>query len=270
MENKYLESYKKQNLRACQLKQVGILDEIVRICERHNIDYWLDGGTLLGAVRHKGFIPWDGDIDIAMTEADLVKFLSVAEKELPEYLRLFNPYLNKGKEPITKVRDLNSLLVEFGDDFSSDYDKGIYVDIFPFVPCPSISDRMMSFIGKGASKSYSILHAKHCYSARSFAEFFYFGFKFIVCRALWRIFSAVMSTGRYLSNTITNNGYGKRHLRESVFPLTTIEFEGKQYKVPADSDAYLKDLYGDYMQLPPEEKRKGHSYYFKADLIELL
>lgn len=268
MENKYLELYKKENLRACQLKQVKILDEIVRICEKHNIDYWLDGGTLLGAVRHKGFIPWDDDIDIAMTKIELVKFLSVAEKELPEYLRLFNPYLNRGKEPITKVRDLNSLLVEPEDDFSSDYDKGIYVDIFPFVPCPSISEKMMRFIGKGASKSYSILYKMHSYSFRSFAEFFYFGFKYLMCRSLWGIFSAIIPTRRYLSNTINNNGYGKRHLRESVFPLTAIEFEGKQYKAPADSDAYLKDLYGDYMQLPPEEKRKGHACYFSSSLVQ--
>ena len=61
-----LEQFKQQQLRRCQLKQLTILEEIDRICRKHNITYWLDGGTLLGAVRHGGFIPWDDDIDIAM------------------------------------------------------------------------------------------------------------------------------------------------------------------------------------------------------------
>ena len=62
----YLEQFKQQQLRRAQLKQLTILEEIDRICRKHNIKYWLDGGSLLGAVRHKGFIPWDDDIDIAM------------------------------------------------------------------------------------------------------------------------------------------------------------------------------------------------------------
>ena len=78
MENKYLDEYKQQQLRKCQLKQLDILREVDRICRKHGIDYWLDGGTLLGAVRHKGFIPWDDDIDIAMTAAGLEQFKAVA------------------------------------------------------------------------------------------------------------------------------------------------------------------------------------------------
>ena len=69
MKNRYLEEYNRRNLRGCQLKQLDILEEIDRLCRRHSISYWLDGGTLLGAVRHGGFIPWDDDIDIAMRRA---------------------------------------------------------------------------------------------------------------------------------------------------------------------------------------------------------
>ena len=75
MENIYLEKYKQQQLRTCQLKQLSMLEEIDRICRKHHIGYWLDGGTLLGAVRHKGFIPWDDDIDIAMRQEDLKRFI---------------------------------------------------------------------------------------------------------------------------------------------------------------------------------------------------
>ena len=84
--NTHLERFKQRHLRACQLKQLTILEAIHAICQRHNIPYWLDGGTLLGAVRHGGFIPWDDDIDIAMHKADMQRFVEVAQKELPKGL----------------------------------------------------------------------------------------------------------------------------------------------------------------------------------------
>ena len=137
MKNSYVEKYKEAHLRACQLKQLEILKEIDRICKKHHIDYWLDGGTLLGAVRHGGFIPWDDDIDIAMRQEDMQRFEQVAPSELPAHLFLQSPRTEPdSKEPIVKVRDLNSFYVEPGDDFSADYQKGLYVDIFPFIRKP--------------------------------------------------------------------------------------------------------------------------------------
>ena len=118
MKNPYLQQYKEQQLRACQLKQLSILEEIDRICQKHKIDYWLDGGTLLGAVRHGGFIPWDDDIDIAMREEDMLRFIEVAPGELREGLFLQTPQIEpQSKEPIVKVRDLNSFYVEGADNF---------------------------------------------------------------------------------------------------------------------------------------------------------
>ena len=74
MSNPNLSAYVADHLRACQLKQLSILEEVDRICKKHGIGYWLDGGSLLGAVRHGGFIPWDDDIDIGMTKSDLRAF----------------------------------------------------------------------------------------------------------------------------------------------------------------------------------------------------
>ena len=131
MKNEFLSTYVANNLRACQLKQLSILEEMDRICQKHHLTYWLDGGTLLGAVRHGGFIPWDDDIDIGMPLADMQKFIEVAPDELSEGLFLQTPQSDpSSKEPIIKVRDLNSLYVEFGDNFNADYQKGLFVDIF--------------------------------------------------------------------------------------------------------------------------------------------
>lgn len=268
MKNKNLEQFKSNQLRACQLKQLGILEEIDRICKKHNIDYWLDGGTLLGAVRHGGFIPWDDDIDIAMAESDLERFVKVAQDELNENLFLQTPKTEpESKEPIVKIRDLNSLFIEGGDRFNADYQKGIYVDIFPFIDYPTTSKKWVKVINKGISKSYSILHAQHYYSLRSIAEFFFFGTKYYIYTALWHIADAIMPHGKYMSNILINNGYGIVHRKDSIFPLSTIEFEGKTFPAPHDPDAYLKDLYKDYMQIPPKEKQQIHSVFIMPELI---
>jgi lipopolysaccharide cholinephosphotransferase len=139
-----LKCYSQNNLRDCQLKQIDILNEIDRICKKYDIHYWLDGGTLLGAVRHKGFIPWDDDVDIAIDCEDLKKFIEVAPDELPENLFLQSPKTEPNvKEKIVKIRDLNSLFIEKSDHFINDYVKGIYVDLFPFINHPDISKSWM-------------------------------------------------------------------------------------------------------------------------------
>ncbi|MBR1548648.1 MAG: LicD family protein [Prevotella sp.] len=269
MNNPFLEKYKEQNLRACQLKQLSILEEIDRICQKHGISYWLDGGTLLGAVRHGGFIPWDDDIDIAMRKADLERFAEVAPKEFPEglVLQLAQNSANN-KQPVSKVRDLNSFYVEKSDNFAAEYEKGLYVDIFPMIDYPTLPRGFVKRFALGISKSYSILHRAHYYSLRSFAEFFWFGAKYTLFRAIWSAVSAFTSHGTYLSNILTNNGYGIMHRQDSVFPLATIQFEGKTFSAPANADAYLKDLYKNYMEIPPVDKRVIHSLFIMPELLK--
>ena len=139
MSNPNLSAYVADHLRACQLKQLSILEEVDRICKKHGIGYWLDGGSLLGAVRHGGFIPWDDDIDIGMTKSDLERFEKIAPAELPETLFLQTRRSDPAhKSSVVKIRDRNSLYIEDADFFKSDYEKGLFIDIFPFVSCPSM------------------------------------------------------------------------------------------------------------------------------------
>lgn len=244
MKNQYLSDYVADNLRACQLKQLSILKEVDRICRKHKLSYWLDGGTLLGAMRHGGFIPWDDDIDIGMTLEDMQAFMKVAPSELPDTLFLQTPESDPtSKEPIVKIRDLNSIYIEAGDTFSVEYQKGLYVDIFPFIDYPTVPRPWAKKLCKGISVSYSILHAQHYYSLRSFAEFFYFGMKYALFKGIWAMLCLVRPKGTYLSNILINNGYGIMHRKDSVFPLSTITFEGKDFPAPGNVDAYLKDLY---------------------------
>lgn len=263
---KEIKEYSQQNLRACQLKQLAILEEIDKICKRHKIEYWLDGGTLLGAVRHGGFIPWDDDIDIGMSLEDEKRFKEIAPKELPDWLYLQTPESDPGsKEPITKIRDCNSLYIEQGDDFCQPYVKGIFVDIFPFVDYPDIPRSWIKTLTKGISKSYSILNHRHTYSLRSFAEFFYFGGKYCLCSALWKVVCLFGKKTRY-SDVPFLNGRGISFDKKAVKPLGTIKFEGKEFPAPCNPDSYLTDLYGDYMKIPPVEKREFHSIFILPEL----
>ena len=268
MNNPYLQRFKEEQLRACQLKQLSILEEIDRICQRHQINYWLDGGTLLGAVRHGGFIPWDDDIDIAMRQDDLERFINIAPAELREGLFLQTPQTEpESKEPIIKVRDLNSFYVEGADNFAADYQKGLYVDIFPMIAYPTLPRQWVKRITLGISKSYSILRKAHYYSLRSFAEFFWFGAKYLLCTSLWKVLSTLRPKDTYFSNILINNGYGIMHRQDSIFPTSTITFEGKTFRAPANPNAYLSDLYSNYMEIPPEEQRKIHSVFIMSELI---
>ena len=268
MNNPYLQRFKEEQLRACQLKQLSILEEIDRICQRHQINYWLDGGTLLGAVRHGGFIPWDDDIDIAMRQDDLERFINIAPAELREGLFLQTPQTEpESKEPIIKVRDLNSFYVEGADNFAADYQKGLYVDIFPMTAYPTLPRQWVKRITLGISKSYSILRKAHYYSLRSFAEFFWFGAKYLLCTSLWKVLSTLRPKDTYFSNILINNGYGIMHRQDAVFPLGTISFEGKTFSAPCNPDAYLSDLYRNYMEIPPKEKQKIHSVFIMPELV---
>ena len=268
MRNPFLTEYVKRNLRNCQLKQLSILEEVDRICRKHEIPYWLDGGSLLGAVRHGGFIPWDDDIDLGMRLEDLKRFIQVAPAELGENLFLQTPESDpSSKEPIIKIRDLNSLYLESGDNLAADYQKGLFVDIFPFIAYPSVPRPWVKRLTKGISTAYSILHSPHYYSLRSFAEFFWFGAKYAIYRMIWKVLCLLRPKDTYLSNVLINNGYGNMHRKDSVFPLGEIGFEGKRFSAPGNPDAYLKDLYRNYMDIPPESKRKVHAIYLHPELI---
>tara|TARA_Y100000590_G_scaffold1649_1_gene2061 strand:- start:17363 stop:18106 length:744 start_codon:yes stop_codon:yes gene_type:complete len=120
-----------KNLKLGQKKLTNLLREFDRICRKHNIDYWCDGGTLLGVVRHKGWIPWDGDIDIALSEKDYEKLSKIIQYELPSNMWFQDRNTDANyKSDIGKIRDLNSCYIEYTNNGGTQWHNGLQLDIF--------------------------------------------------------------------------------------------------------------------------------------------
>lgn len=239
-------------LRKAQLRMVEILTEVDKICRKHQIEYFLDWGSLLGAVRHGGFIPWDDDLDIAIRREDLPRLRKALQEELPSNMRYQDTSTDFNYPvPFGKVRDRNSI---FDDPYLKRVkERGIYIDIFcvePIIPLKLkkpidfVYIRCVRGIHNYSDRFVEKLLGYLCYLPAIFIIY--------MCR-LWAKIAHVSKVGHlYGWKSLLYLDYNK------VFPVKEIQFEGKKFFAPNDYDAYLKNLYGDYMQIPPEDKRETH------------
>ena len=221
-----------------------------RICRENNIDYWLSSGTLLGAVRHGGFIPWDDDLDIEMMRNDYEKLLGILAKQDRYDLQTHktDPYY---RLPFAKLRDKHSFVEEYGRDAKYRF-RGIFIDIFCLEythDFPSrLAARLLRFISFYAVKGHSKMRRLLFMSMKKAI--------FTLIPTL-RLLGALVP-GRRLRHTIGTPFRTERYEKD-IFPLKDIEFEGHLFRCPADHDAYLRRLFGDYHTLPPVEQRIPHS-----------
>lgn len=247
-------------LRKTQLRLLDILVEIDKICRKHNIQYWIDFGTLLGAVRHGGFIPWDDDLDIAMTSEDFQKFSEIAPKELPSSLFL----QTKSTDPsynmlVKKVRDKNSFFITQHEDFTKDYKKGLYVDIFEVKPYPNAPKQLQKTIMHWYKKIYFFYSVKQDVNLKNHLATLTLPIIKLGLDIAWGLLCLLPKNK--LGYDKHFNPYGNSYSKDMVFPLKDITFEGKTFFGPTNPILYLTSIYGDYMQIPPKEKRVTHIIY---------
>ncbi len=250
-------------LRRQQLVMLEMVKELDRICKKYDIPYFLYGGTLLGAFRHNGFIPWDDDLDVAMLRNDYKRLAKVLPDELPEHMALQDNDNDKNYFFfIPKLRDRRSFLAEANFD-KVFKERGIFIDIFPL-------DRILPWAQKLRLQSL----AYNFYRSGNGDE------------AAMRKVRALTWLNRHISFPLLrgiSKLSGTKALMcdlgvpfhnvydlEDIFPLTTHEFEGIQLPVPGNSHHMLQVMFGDYMKLPDDLDNVYHhveqlEFYEKTD-----
>ena len=252
--------------------QLEIMDVVMKFCEDNGIKCWLNGGTLLGAVRHKGYIPWDDDIDLGMLRPDYDKFIELFNKKNDRYKFSSAENNPESFNHFGKVFDTSTVLYE--PDEKGDK-LAVYIDIFVMDNAPLDEAERKRMFRK--SKVFFV-----CNLGRKLPIFlkptrggFLRRIAVSLFRAVLRIFprhyfvqALVRNAKRYASNDtgLVGDFTGQHDAvmpRERLEEMTELEFEGKKYNAPIGYDEWLTKLYGDYMQLPPPEKRVS-THFFKA------
>ena len=246
-------------LRRQQMRMLEILLEVDKICKRHDIPYWLSSGTLIGAMRHDGFIPWDDDLDIEMMRKDYLRLMKVLPDELPEWLALQNDETDPNYFFFyAKVRDRRSRMLEQNGYDRIWKEQGIYIDILPMELHPIWTQKLTE---KTVGHMYKIWRtstddAKAIKSVRRIFDFN----KHVVFPCL-RATLFTFSSFHFPLKTITSGmgiPFHNPRYADEIFPLTPHVFEGHQLPVPHDADAHLRHLFGDYMKLPDLNKLALH------------
>lgn len=273
---------KEMSVEDIQSVSLEILRDIHQFCVDHEIKYTLQGGTLLGAVRHKGFIPWDDDVDIAMPRPDYERFIhsyqskkgyKVFSRELSEYKQ--NVYI-----AYARVCDIERTFVDDRLSFWTDVKTGLWVDVFPLDgDSESIRDsirrlkRMKKYWKVGVRKRVAL-------RPLSSAVGWYKKSRLFLKKAISKVtsFSAIDkhielckaipfgSTSYYCNLAFMSYGIRERHRIAVLKERRLVPFEGEFFYIMNGFDEALRDKYGDYMKLPPMEKRiRAHSsnkYYW--------
>lgn len=246
-----------------------LLSEFDRVCKKLNIPYVLFAGTLLGAVRHKGFIPWDDDLDIMMLRSDYDRFLSEAnavldngrfylQKEFSEHWPMF----------FSKLRLNGTACLEKYHPKDNECHQGVYIDLFP---CDDAAKT--SFGRKIQFFSSKIVIAKSLYRRGYETDNKKKKFFMCICRILpVKPFLYLTRKGRRDGHLVHSFLGGASGFTKSIYPRRCfierceVSFEGNMYPVPIDSDNVLTTLYGDYMRIPPVEERDIKKHAIMVDL----
>lgn len=267
-----------QELTTEDIKEIafGVLCQVRDICDKQGITYFLDGGTLLGAIRHKGFIPWDDDIDICMTRPDYDRFIAYCKENDTPFGLASHETDENYTELYAKAYDTSTICKEqFVNRSGAQY--GVYVDIFPVDGLGNSDGQALKLLHKSRFKRSMLTAANWQKFFKSKSRKWYVE----PVRFVFYLFSRCVNRRKLIAKIekiykpfafencekvgVVCGCYGdKEIMNRSIYDNNTeVRFESGKFKATASYDEFLTNLYGDYMQLPPEEKRITH-HTFKA------
>lgn len=266
-------------LRKLQLLQLEIAKEIKRICDKNKIQYFIEGGTLLGAVRHKGFIPWDDDLDIGMLASEHEKFLKIAPEQLDKRFFLQTDFTDPSYGCVfSKVKMKHTHMHEKLTE-GLKIDDGIFVDIFPYDPASKKNSvgslHLLKLRLMGKMKMLKSGYNLNAITKNPVGKLVNSIFKFYPVSK--KRLMALIKREIALADCKDRSFYVSRDgmFRGTfVFPKTLFKnmvelpFEDTTFKAPAGYHEYLIHAYGEYMKYPPEEER-GKGHYVNGVELEL-
>jgi len=254
---------KKIDLEELKKIQLEILDVVSKFCDENNIKYWIDSGTLLGAIRHKGYIPWDDDIDIGMLRDDYDKFMKLFNQSNDRYQFYSVENNKKFNFPFGKVLDTTTVLYE--PDEKHGYKLSVNIDVFVYDNAPDDNKELAKMLKK--RNIYNTFKSVQISPVATTKKFHITNIIRIPCYYILKLLpkgyfseKLIKNSKKYINDKTKRvgnfTGVYTMTCNKGVFKsFIDVEFEGKKYKAPIGYDEWLKSFYGDYMKLPPEEKR---------------
>jgi LPS biosynthesis protein len=252
--------------------QLDILTEIDTFCRKNNIKYFLGFGTLLGAIRHKGYIPWDDDIDIVMLRNDYDKFIKEFSKNDRSIYRVQSGDIDKTfLYPYAKIDDTRTTLIENANNSSN---IGINIDLFPLdiIPEDSKKAKILLMKSKVWNCIYILKYVKIKHGRNIFKNIILILSHFLLGIIKYRTIKKNIIinaqkyknyTSKYCGNVVmTDKWNGGIQEVESFSEVLYVDFETIKVPIPCGYDAFLKGCYGDYMELPPLSERVSHHSFY--------
>ena len=253
-------------LRKVQLLELEILDEIDRICSKNKLNYFLIAGSLIGAIRHKGFIPWDDDLDIAMPREDYEKFIEICKRELNNRFFLDASEVSyKYYRLAAKIRINNTLYIQ-KDLKSYKGHQGIWVDILPLDETNNKKKLKIQAYIKSLLEVAIEYKCKVDISEKSLWKRFISILVSIFPLKFLKIFQQKVMTldnkknYNYFVNLASKYSFKKQTFQKKDWmPAKKYFFENKKYNIPNNYDKILRSVYGNYMEIPSKDKQKIHN-----------
>ena len=256
---------KQLDLNTVQHRLLNIAFIVDELCTKHGIPFYMIAGTMLGAVRHKGFIPWDDDMDFAVPYQYYAELISILKKELPDEFRCLT-YDNSEtyKIPWIKVEDVKTKVIDNSLYIDEDKMPGLTIDIFPLVSCrkDECNDIVQKIQRWIRVKRYVYAKSHDTNSriknlAKGIVSVVFPISPISICSRVMQLTDSIPSGDHYIIPMDPN--YSNRYFPRQWFePLTKYKFENYYFLGVENYDNYLRKLYNNYMKLPPLEKQRIH------------